>query len=501
VRKVIAALLVLLTPVLAWTAPEKRPRAPGYLKVQRFKPRHGKTFVPLDAKIRVRFSRAIDLATVTPSTAQLITLGGDRVDVTYSEFAGGKQLVLTPVQGLRPGTDYAVVVKPGLKAKDGATLKAERHANFYTLARVSPLSILRPDQFEDLPSTMSEGRAAHSATRMADGRVLLAGGMTDYVGFAISGDVFNPQTKAFSNAGGRLNELRAYHPSERFGTATILIGGVGPLGALDSTDVYFAQTQTFLVGPRLNEPRDYVATCALKDGRILVVGGLRYEVQGAIYSDTAEIYDGDFGGFRFTKSAPLHRRAGHSMTLLPDGRVLIVGGLSGGASTPVTAEIFDPVTETFTETVGAPAYHRQVHAATLVDDTTGRVLLVDGGAPLLEMFDPTTSSFFPAGGASSVNRIGATASLLPDGRVLIAGGLEDRGGGGNDILLDSFDLWVPSGGDHGSVLRPTVIFSEPRYGHTATTLHDGKILFAGGFGTGTEESLYTATLFTPDPPK
>ena len=497
-RKALATLALLLLPVLAWTAPAK---AAGYLKVQRFRPRHGRTFVPLEVQIKVRFSRPIDRATVTPQTAQLVTLSGDKVAVTYSEQAGGRLLVLKPVDLLRAGTDYAVIVRPGLKSTDGATLKDERHANFFTEARVSPQSILRPDQFEALDSPMTEGRAAHSATLLPDGRVLVAGGMTDYVGYAVSGDVFDPATKAFRSAGGRLNELRAYQPAARFGSATILIGGTGVNGALDSTEVYFPQTQAFVVGPRLSEQRDFVAACALKDGRILVTGGLHYAVQGAIYSDTAEIYDGDYGGFRFTKSAPLHRRAGHTLTLLPDGRVLIVGGLSGGASTPITAEIFDPATETFTETASAPSYHRQLHTATLIDDKTGLVLLVDGGSPLVEMYDATSGTFFPAGGASSVTRTGATASLLPDGRVLIAGGLESRGGGGNDILLDSFDLWIPAGGDHGSVIRPSVVFPQPRYGHTATTLRDGRIVYCGGFGSATADSLDSAVLFTPDPAK
>lgn len=484
--------------VVASAEPAKRA---AYLKVQRFRPRHGRTFVPLATQIRVKFSRPLDPATVTPQTAQLMTLSGSRVDVTYSEAAGGRLLILTPVAPLTPGTDYAVIVKPGLRSKDGATLRSERHANFFTLARVDPLSILRPDQFTQLDSFMTEGRAAHSAIVIPDGRVLLAGGMTDYVGYAVSGDLFDPTTNRFRSAGGRLNEPRAYHPAAQFGSASILVGGTGPNGALDSTEVYFAQAQSFVVGPRLNEQRDYLAVCALKDGRLLVTGGLHYDAQRAIYSDTAEIYDGDFGGFRFTKGAPLHRRAGHTLTQLPDGTVLVAGGLSGGFSTPVTAEIFDPETETFTETASAPAYHRQLHTATLLDDTTGRVLFVDGGAPLVEMYEASSGTFFPAGGASSVNRTGATASLLPDGRVLIAGGLEMRGGTGNDLMLDSFDLWVPQGGDHGSVVRPMVVFLEPRYGHTASTLRDGRILYAGGFGLGTADSLDSGVVFTPDPAK
>ena len=128
------------------------------------------------------------------------------------------------------------------------------------------------------------------------------------------------------------------------------------------------------------------------------------------------------------------------------------------------------------------------------------MLLADGGSGLLEMYDPSTDSFFPAGGASVVNRTGATATLMRDGRVIIAGGLQDLGGG-STIALDGMDLWVETGGDHGSVLRASAVFPEPRYGHTATELLDRRVLFAGGFGQTSEQSLVTGILLTPDPPK
>ncbi len=496
-RKVLAAFVLALAAAAAWAAPSK---SPAFLKVTKFKPRHGRTFVSLDARLEVRFSRPLDPATVTAQTVQLKKLSGESVAVTYEETRGGRALLVTPDDPLLSGTDYQIIVRTGLRSTDGATLRSDRHANFFTEARVSPFAILRPDQFEGLDTFMSEGRAAHSASLLPDGRVLLAGGLFDYTVFATSGDLYDPVANRFRASGGRINTQRAYHPAARLGTGMMLIGGTGAQGALSSTEVYQPSSMEFFVGPALTEQRDFVAAVTLKDGRVLVTGGLRYIPQGAVYSDTAEIYDPASGGFRFTLGAPIRRRAGHSLTVLPDGRVLIVGGQSGGTSSPVTAEFFDPATETFTAIVSPPGNHRQLHAATLLDSTTGRVLFIDGGSAILEMFDPATGSFFPAGGASSVNRTGATASLLPDGRVLIAGGLQDAGSS-SGIALDGFDIWVNSGGDHGSVLRPSVVFPEPRYGHTATTVRDGRVLFAGGFGQLTPDSYDTGIVFTPDPPK
>jgi hypothetical protein len=494
-RKTLVALLLLALAAFAWAAPEKNA---AWLKVKSFRPRHGRTFVPIGATLQVKFSRAIDRESVGDQTVFLRKLTGEPVPVTYSEYRGDKIVALSPVSPLEPATDYQVVVRPGLLSIDGRTLRAERHANFFTETRVSPLSILRPDQFEPVVSPMSEGRGAHSAIRLADGRVLLAGGFRDYVVFADGGDVFDPVTEQFRPAANNLSVQRAYHPCVRLGAGAMLVGGSGQSGALDSTEVFNPQTLLFASGPKMLEERDFLAAVALRDGRVLVTGGLRYVPQGAFYSDTAEIYDPATGSFRFTANAPLRRRAGHSLTLLPDGRVLVVGGLSGGASTPVSAEIFDPANETFTATSAPPAVHRQLHTATLLG-LDGRVLLVDGGSGLFEMYDASLDGFYAAGGASSVSRTGATASLLPDGRVLVAGGLRDPGGAA--IALDSFDIWVPSGGDNGSVLRASAVLPEPRYGHTATTLGDARVLFVGGFGTVSPDSLDSAILFTPDPPK
>jgi hypothetical protein len=477
------------------SARKPRKHKPAFLKVTKFKPRHGKVLVPLATQIVVKFSRPIDPLSLTTQTASLSTLSGDNVPVTYSSDPVRRTLTLTPNVLLTAGTDYRVAVRPGLLSTDGTTLRAEKHAIFFTDPRVSPLQLIRPDQFAPLATSMIEGRAGHSATLLADGRVLFAGGLVDFTNYAVTGDIFDPPQSRVYPALGQTSAPRAFHPAVRFGSGAILVGGSDANGALDSTDVFFPSTANFHAGPRMQEQRDFVAAVQLKDGRVLVVGGLHYNATGgAIYSDTAEILEG--GSFRFTSFPPLKRRAGHTLTLLPDGRVLVVGGQAGGASTPPVAETFDPVTETFTQTIGAPSATRQSHTATLIDDK-GTVLLVDGGSGVLEIYDAASDSFFPAGGASSVNRNLATASKLPDGSVLIAGGFELRGS--LQIALDGFDLYRRTGGDHGSVSRPLVTFPEPRAGHTATSLDDGRVLFAGGFGPVAPESLASLIVFTPDP--
>ena len=349
---------------------------------------------------------------------------------------------------------------------------------------------------------MAEGRGAHSATLIGT-RVLLAGGYYDYSNLARTADVFEPVGNTFTVAATQLMAPRAYHPAVDLGSGrAMLIGGFDNVLAMRSTEVFTYATRAFVAGPNLLEPRDGHAAVTLRDGRVLVTGGVEWVPQTppanalAFYSTTAEIWDPVTNAFRATTGAPIARRYGHTLTLLPDGRVLVVGGLRPTA--PYSAEIFDPATETFTATTAPPSQHRAFHAATVLD-AEGRVLLSDGGNAILEIFDPATGRFTRTGGASFAFRTSATASLLPGGNVLLAGGLDDRLN--PPVALSAMDLYVPDAGLYGRVYRPYTAFPEGRYGHTATTLADGRVLFAGGFGIASSDSLDTAVIFTPDPPQ
>jgi hypothetical protein len=165
--------------------------------------------------------------------------------------------------------------------------------------------------------------------------------------------------------------------------------------------------------------RDYTATL-LSDGRVLMVGGS---------GDTsAELYDPETGKFSPTGSTA-EARLGQTATRLSDGRVLIAGGLKLVGHTLnalARAELYDPKTGTFSPT-GSLATARWRHTASLLRD--GRVLIMggitveDSAIPLAsaELYDPTTGTFSPTGSMTAA-RNSATATLLSDGRVLIAGG-------------------------------------------------------------------------------
>src|SRR5919202_3477224 len=167
----------------------------------------------------------------------------------------------------------------------------------------------------------------------------------------------------------------------------------------------------------------------LPTGQVVVVGGHDGSRRGANALGSAERYDP--AADRWTAVRPMVApRAYHTATLLPDGRILVVGGRGGnaqGGAALNTVELYNPATDTWTG--AAPlATPRSNHTATLLPD--GRVLVVGGAetrsglltpVPSAEIYDPAANSWTAVGPLGTA-RSGHTATLLSDGRVIVAGG-------------------------------------------------------------------------------
>jgi hypothetical protein len=191
-------------------------------------------------------------------------------------------------------------------------------------------------------------------------------------------------------------------------------------------------------------------------------------------------------------------RVAHSATLLRNGKVLVAGGTTpsgtNAASLP-TAELYDPVTRAFLPT-GRMQNARAYHTATLLLD--GRVLLAGGtsvspGSPpvplsTMEIYDPERGTFTPA--APIIPRNAHTATLLNDGRVLLAGGLPGQG-----AFLNVAEVFQPTSGTV-STLMPMV---ERRGFHTATLLRDGRVVMIGGEGINPEFFVPSSSSFVRSP--
>ena len=237
-----------------------------------------------------------------------------------------------------------------------------------------------------------------------------------------------------------------------------------------------------LTGPAVN----------LNDSTVLIAGGFTTNLGGIRgKSNLAELYR--MGSHTFVATGSMaDARVGHTATLLRDGRVLVVGGadMMDGIDNLATAEIYDPVTGKFTRT-GSMTQGRANHTATLLGD--GRVLIAGGygGGTLplatAEIYDPATGTFTTTG-SMTVARKDHSATPLDTGKVLIAGGLDDF-----SHVLASAELYDPASGTFHS----TGSMAAPRELHTATLLGDGRVLIAGGAGADQTTALASAEVYDP----
>jgi hypothetical protein len=174
-------------------------------------------------------------------------------------------------------------------------------------------------------------------------------------------------------------------------------------------------------------------------------------------------------------AAMLEPRSGHTATLLPDGRVLIAGGMRRNQDFYRSAEFYDPASAKFTP-AGEMGLARVGHAAVLL--RSGKVLIAGGwighgATDSAELFDPSTGKFTPIAHMTS-KRGQPTATLLPDGDVLLAGGGDHDSPGG----IASAEIYHAA----TQMFQPLPNMHEARISHTATLLGGGRVLIAGGRG-------------------
>jgi uncharacterized delta-60 repeat protein len=251
----------------------------------------------------------------------------------------------------------------------------------------------------------------------------------------------------------------------------------------------------------LSSARVFHSATPLQDGKVLVVGGTSNAVRslftGRSFLRSAEIYDPQTG--MWSRTGDLSSARGyHTATLLPDGKVLVAGGIGQNGVLLRTAEVYDPETGVWTPTNGNLNIAHAGHTATLVPATAsspdGKVLVVAGvgnnRTPLdsAEIYDPVTGLWTRASNLAA-GRWAHTATYLPNGKVLVAGGY----GSGGSFFLNTGELYDPK---MNTWTRTVGNLNSVRGHHTATLLRSGsKVLFAGGLGP--NGILRTTELYDP----
>ena len=371
---------------------------------------------------------------------------------------------------------------------------------------------MRPGSAQGACVSLAEPRAAHTATLLEDGRVLLAGGVQSGVDGAAStvssAEIFDPVTGAVAQVPS-LGTPRAFHTATRLPGGKVLLAGGEVESVEGSLPVRSAQVLDVAQGTstavELKAARSQHAAAVDSGGRVLFVGGVG--AGGAVVAE-AEGYDPATGQV-FSVSTPVPRVGMAAMPVADGRRIAVVGGSDGTSLRPEVLFFsyeggsFVPVGE------GARLRSPRRDAALVPFGGPERLLYVGGNdspGHVEEGRILASSEVVSPGEASQVTagpqvfaRSGLCAVALPDGRAMTLGGLRY---GGSGLVSDSHvELLVP--GEEGAApgllgLKP---LERPRHQHSCTVLQDGSVLIAGGVDDDgfQRTTLSDLVIYTPVP--
>jgi Galactose oxidase, central domain/Kelch motif len=341
---------------------------------------------------------------------------------------------------------------------------------------------------------MSVPRMGQTTTLLQDGRVLVTGGDSQSPSAEASAELYSPATNTWT-AAASMSAARMYHTATLLLDGRVLVaGGCGsgtPCDAvLSSAEIYDPRTALWSTTAPLASPRLFHTATLLRDGRVLVLGGCVSDPCREGLS-SAEIFNPGSGSWSSAGNMA-QGRLFPSASLLPDGRVLVAGGCTFDlCSNPFSsAELFEPSSSTWSP-AGDLSVARFLHSATVLAD--GRVLVAGGlAAPdtalaSAELFDPASGSWSPTGSMSGTRECHA-AVRLTDGRVLASAGYS----GG---FLVSTEIYDPATGQWTAVEDLGVGRDCPG----SVLLQDGRVLFAGGIGS-PNNPLASVELYAPAGP-
>ncbi|HEV2425585.1 MAG TPA: kelch repeat-containing protein [Terriglobia bacterium] len=330
---------------------------------------------------------------------------------------------------------------------------------------------------------MSVPRIFHTATRLLNGEVLVAGGANSNSGYLATAELYNPSTGSWTPTG-TMTTARELHRAVLLPSGEVLVaGGENAYGILSTTELYNPSTGTWTATGSMNMGHSSFSLTVLQDGKVLAVQGTN-----------AELYDPATGTWSPTSSAP-SSVAGSSTALLPDGRVLAIG-----ECTNVASALYSPSTASWSATAST--------GATILNPITpvlpnGRVF-VTGGSDDDGTLQSTSALYEPYIGRFTLESgpcpcAGFNGALLQTGEVLVAGGFVRAPGdpGRSSETIDSAELWDSS----TRSWKKTGSLNGPRAGESLTVLRNGQALVAGGSQSTKTSSgfviLATAELYRP----
>ncbi|MFZ5440271.1 MAG: kelch repeat-containing protein [Myxococcota bacterium] len=293
--------------------------------------------------------------------------------------------------------------------------------------------------------SMQTARRRFAATLLSNGLVLVAGG-NDGTAALASAELFDPATGTWSPTAPMSVPRQEHTLTTRFDGSALAVGGLSGTTMQQSAEAFSPRTRTWSGGPMMSAHRGHTAT-QLADGRVVVIGGFAGSgnTPTATVTSCASCVPG--GAWTWVVHSSLTAaRAQHAATLLPNGKVLIAGGATTASLTPTAAGlVFDPMTNLTTATTPAtgglgslmPAVRAQASTTLLPN---GKVLVAggrDGSGPQAGtmLFDPSLGVWHPGPNLTTARTVPAVA-LLPSGRALVAGGGAAAGASAVSELYD-----------------------------------------------------------------
>jgi hypothetical protein len=319
--------------------------------------------------------------------------------------------------------------------------------------------------------------------------VLIVGGYNSQP--VASAEIYDPTTKTFTFTGS-MAVPRTYHSATLLADGRVMIsGGVSAftncVPAQSSVEVYDPATGKFSGLGNMLAARTDQGTALLPSGKVLIAGGSN---GCTVALGSAEIFDPTSKTSTAISNLKVPRNGRLSMVALANGKYLFAGGYSGTSGIN-SAEVFDPNSNTFTVVV--MQYARAGLSVTPL--SSGKILIAGGHINFnpyntVELFDPSSGAGSFAGtGSMAEERLEQGATRLADGRVFVAGGRRQPGA---VVAIQSAEIYDPNTGQWTSAGQ----MSTPRIGPTATTLHNGHVLIVGGYTYG-GPGIGSAELFVP----
>ncbi len=339
-------------------------------------------------------------------------------------------------------------------------------ANSFAIAAPQNFTLIVNHAGFEIAPSMSTGRLSCTATLLPNGRVLLAGGTN-----LNTSEVYDPIANAWS-AAANLNAKRCTHSAVLLPNGKVLVMG-GTDVSFDppykTAEIYDPNANTWTPVASMNTARPFPCATLLNTGKVLVAGGFTQSTGGIA---SAEVYDPVANTWTNTTNTMSVGRYVATATLLPSGKVLLAGGLTSNSIVTATCDIYDPSTNTFTA-AASMANARYNHCATLM--ANGKVLVASGatgGSFVIpaEIYDPGANSWSPA--ATPPNTLGyGPMTLLPDGTVLFPAFYQYMSLPGTAFIYNpTANTWSVT----SSITAPELV------NPTATLLANGKVLIAGG---------------------